>query len=130
MPRSEEGPAPRVVAHEAVGPRFDRYNLTHGYNKAINRRQFSANDMLDLFADDWVYPHTTYADHPRSGGGRHVPMQLTHAQGEKPMTTPWCGCPKSGPCLWATCSSGSSPTRATPRKCSDIPLNGPPLCDE
>ena len=74
-------PAPRVVAHEAVGPRFDRYNLTHGYNQTINRRQFSANDMLDLFADDWVYPSTTYADAlDLEVGG--VTLQLIHAQGE------------------------------------------------
>lgn len=73
--------APRVVAHEAVGPRFDRYNLTHGYNQAINRRQFSANDMLDLFADDWVYPHTTYADALDLEVGS-VSLQLIHAQGE------------------------------------------------
>ena len=75
------GPAPRVVAHEAVGPRFARYNLTHGYNQTINRRQFSANDMLDLFADDWVYPDTTYAStlDVEVGG---VSLQLMHAQGE------------------------------------------------
>ena len=75
------GPAPRVVAHEAVGPRFDRYNLTHGYNQTINRRQFSANDMLDLFADDWVYPQVTYATSlDLEVGG--VSLQLIHAQGE------------------------------------------------
>ena len=74
-------PAPRVVAHEAVGSRFDRYNLTHGYNQTINRRQFSANDMLNLFADDWVYPNTTYAaDLDLEVGG--VSLQLIHAQGE------------------------------------------------
>lgn len=73
--------APQVVAHEAVGPRFDRYNLTHGYNQAINRRQFSANDMIDLFADDWVYPHTTYAaELDLEVGG--ASLRLFHAQGE------------------------------------------------
>ncbi|MCY3636837.1 MAG: MBL fold metallo-hydrolase [bacterium] len=82
-------PVPHVIAHEAVGPRFDRYNLTHGYNQTINRRQFSANDMLDLFADDWVYPHTTYASTlDLEVGG--VPLELIHAQGETDdHTTVW-----------------------------------------
>ena len=31
-------PRPRVIAHEAVLPRFDRYCLTAGYNAAINQR--------------------------------------------------------------------------------------------
>ena len=31
---------PRVVGHENVPARFDRYNLTDGYNKIINERQF------------------------------------------------------------------------------------------
>jgi glyoxylase-like metal-dependent hydrolase (beta-lactamase superfamily II) len=38
---AEQGwPAPVVIAHEALPPRFDRYILTAGYNQVINRRQF------------------------------------------------------------------------------------------
>src|SRR5688572_22864210 len=37
---SNAWPAPRVVAHEALPARFDRYVLTAGYNAAINIRQF------------------------------------------------------------------------------------------
>ena len=33
-------PRPRVVAHELVPARFDRYKLTAGYNGVINARQF------------------------------------------------------------------------------------------
>ena len=33
---------PRVVAHELVPERFDRYKLTAGYNAVINQRQFKA----------------------------------------------------------------------------------------
>ncbi len=32
--------APVVIGHENVPPRFDRYRLTDGWNKAINARQF------------------------------------------------------------------------------------------
>ena len=38
--RTRGEPAPRVVAHENVPRRFDRYRLTSGYNTVINRRQF------------------------------------------------------------------------------------------
>ncbi len=33
-------PTPRVLGHEKVIPRFDRYETTSGYNKTINARQF------------------------------------------------------------------------------------------
>ena len=40
---AEKGwPAARVVGHEDVDPRFDRYILTAGYNAVINQRQFRA----------------------------------------------------------------------------------------
>ena len=32
--------APRVIGHEAVAPRFERYRATNGYNIDINQRQF------------------------------------------------------------------------------------------
>ena len=34
--------APRVIAHEAIAARFDRYRMTAGYNAVINQRQFGA----------------------------------------------------------------------------------------
>jgi alkyl sulfatase BDS1-like metallo-beta-lactamase superfamily hydrolase len=33
-------PRPRIAGHENVAARFDRYDLTNGYNLAINARQF------------------------------------------------------------------------------------------
>lgn len=33
-------PTPRVLGHERIGPRFDRYEATSGYNQMINQRQF------------------------------------------------------------------------------------------
>src|SRR5690348_13779220 len=39
---AKEGrPPPRVIAHQGVLARFDRYRLTAGYNSCINSRQFS-----------------------------------------------------------------------------------------
>lgn len=40
-------PLPRVVGHEAVQRRFDRYNATAGYNNVINRRQFGGGAVAD-----------------------------------------------------------------------------------
>jgi alkyl sulfatase BDS1-like metallo-beta-lactamase superfamily hydrolase len=37
---SSRSPRPRIAGHENVARRFDRYNLTNGYNLAINARQF------------------------------------------------------------------------------------------
>ena len=33
---------PRVIAHEAIRARFERYVMTAGYNAVINQRQFKA----------------------------------------------------------------------------------------
>lgn len=48
-------PRPEVVGHENVNARFDRYELTNGWNLVINARQFGglANEMnLGLGDDD------------------------------------------------------------------------------
>ena len=74
-------PTPRVLAHEAVEHRFDRYDLTSGYNQVINRRQFGGGGFADLFAGDWVRPQTTYATTLDVEVGS-ASMQLIHAQGE------------------------------------------------
>ncbi|HVM54564.1 MAG TPA: alkyl sulfatase dimerization domain-containing protein [Acidimicrobiales bacterium] len=72
-------PRPRVVAHENVPARFERYDLTNGYNAAINRRQFG-RDMLTFF-DEWVQPDLTYeASMDLSVGG--LDMTLHHGRGE------------------------------------------------
>lgn len=72
-------PRPQVVAHENVPVRFDRYDLTNGYNAAINRRQFG-REMLTFF-DDWVQPDVTYesALDVTVGG---LDMELHHGRGE------------------------------------------------
>src|SRR5438046_806730 len=36
-----EGRTARVIGHENVAPRFDRYVMTAGYNSLVNIRQFS-----------------------------------------------------------------------------------------
>jgi alkyl sulfatase BDS1-like metallo-beta-lactamase superfamily hydrolase len=75
----EEGSPVRVVAHEGVPKRFDRYTLTAGYNSWINRRQFGAPDLE--WPTEYRYPDETYRDAIvlEIGGER---FELHHARGE------------------------------------------------
>ena len=74
-------PAPEVVGHIAVGQRFDRYDLTLGYNEIINRRQFALDDMPGSFTGDWVRPEITYT-HDLDLEVGNAELQLLHARGE------------------------------------------------
>lgn len=76
---SQGAPAVRVVAHEAVAARFDRYRLTAGYNAVVNQRQFRAPGITwpTLFR----YPDQTYAADTRLAVG-DLAMQLRHGRGE------------------------------------------------
>jgi alkyl sulfatase BDS1-like metallo-beta-lactamase superfamily hydrolase len=77
--REAGAPAVRVVAHEGVPPRFDRYIATSGYNQVINRRQFQLPDFE--WPLDYRYPDETYRDrHALDVGG--VRFELHHARGE------------------------------------------------
>ncbi len=60
-------PIPRVVGHELIGPRFDRYEATSGYNQVINLRQFGGAARQAGAASDRPFipartlrPDTTY----------------------------------------------------------------------
>ena len=69
----------RVVAHEKVPERFDRYRLTAGYNAVINQRQFQVEGLQ--WPTDYRYPDETYSDtHTFEAGGER--FELTHAKGE------------------------------------------------
>lgn len=69
---------PRVVAHEAVPARFDRYILTAGYNGVINSRQFGAQVA---WPTEYRYPDETYRDRlDLDVGGER--FELHHARGE------------------------------------------------
>ena len=74
-------PSPTVVAHDAVGRRFDRYDLTREYNEIINGRQFSSRFRFGSFHADWVRPQLTYRDglDLEVGGAG---LRLIHEKGE------------------------------------------------
>jgi alkyl sulfatase BDS1-like metallo-beta-lactamase superfamily hydrolase len=71
--------APRVVAHEKMPARFDRYILTAGYNEVINQRQFGLPDLR--WPREYRYPDETYSDATRLQVGG-LDLQLTHCRGE------------------------------------------------
>ena len=72
-------PAPRVVAHEAVAARFDRYIATAGYNAVVNRRQFGIDDLE--WPTRYRYPDVTFRDGLDLDVGG-VTARLHHARGE------------------------------------------------
>jgi alkyl sulfatase BDS1-like metallo-beta-lactamase superfamily hydrolase len=79
--------APRFVGHENLPPRFDRYNMTAGYNSIVNARQFGeARNMSIGGAEQFLpagtpAPDVTFGDRlGLSVGG--VRMDLRHAKGE------------------------------------------------
>jgi alkyl sulfatase BDS1-like metallo-beta-lactamase superfamily hydrolase len=92
-------PRPRFVSHENVTPRFDRYEMTNGYNAIINQRQFGgagggANLMgstkegggealkINRFGPrEWVYPDTTFSEQLAVKVGDTV-FDLNHSKGE------------------------------------------------
>ena len=72
-------PRPRVVAHEAVAARFDRYIRTAGYNTVVNRRQFGLDELT--WPTRYRYPDDTFRDRLDLdvGGTR---FELHHDRGE------------------------------------------------
>ena len=87
--RSERARRPRVVGHENVAHRFERYELTSGYNGVINARQFGGGraDAGGLMGrngfgpESWVRPDTTFRDRLSLRAGDRT-FELRHARGE------------------------------------------------
>lgn len=87
--KNRNHPKPRVAGHENVPRRFDRYNLTSGYNMVINARQFGQfsrrgyglTDGDRFLPESAARPDLTYRDHLNlSIGG--LDIELKHAKGE------------------------------------------------
>lgn len=72
-------PRLRVVAHEAIAPRLDRYCLTAGYNASINQRQFQAPGLT--WPTDYRHPDDTFARRLDLHVGE-ITVELHHDRGE------------------------------------------------
>jgi alkyl sulfatase BDS1-like metallo-beta-lactamase superfamily hydrolase len=81
-------PTPRVLGHERIVPRFERYEQTRGYNMVINLRQFggaakAVAQLLDrpFLPDGTLRPDVTYEHQltERIGG---IDLEYNHCKGE------------------------------------------------
>jgi len=73
-------PAPRVIAHEAMPARFDRYVLTAGYNSIVNQRQFGFPQPVP-WPTSFRDPDVLYRDVHRVDVGSES-FEMHHARGE------------------------------------------------
>ena len=76
---AEDTRRPVVIAHELIGARFDRYQLTNGYNALINQRQFQSPDLT--WPTEYRRPDVTYRDAMTLTRGG-LTFELFHVQGE------------------------------------------------
>lgn len=91
---------PRVVAHENMTARFDRYERTQGHNEAVNARQFggAAQADSDLFDEEtpfrWPdYPPTLRYSDAISLTVGDLTFEIRHARGETDDHS-WVYCPE------------------------------------
>jgi alkyl sulfatase BDS1-like metallo-beta-lactamase superfamily hydrolase len=108
---------PVVVAHEAIGARFERYVLTAGWNGAINRRQFQLPNLQ--WPTEYRHPDRTYrtALTLQVGG---LELQLTHARGETDDHT-WTWVPERRVLCTGDLFIWASPNAGNPQKVQRYP---------
>ncbi len=102
---------PLVYAHAGVGPAFDRYRKTIGWNTAINVRQFAF--PLDRFRwqENYRYPDVHYHDRMTIRVGS-LTLELHHGLGETDDAT-WTWIPErrilapGDLFIWATPNAGN-----------------------
>ena len=106
----------RVIAHEAVPRRFERYQLTREWNERINQRQFQTNSQ---FPGVFRAPDETYRDSLTvSVGGRR--FDLFHALGETDDHT-WVWVPDAGVICTGDMFIWASPNCGNPQKVQRFP---------
>jgi alkyl sulfatase BDS1-like metallo-beta-lactamase superfamily hydrolase len=113
----EPGARPvRVVGHERVAARFERYRLTHGYNACINARQFQ---VPPRWPDRFRLPDVAYATSLDLilGGER---FELRHALGETDDAT-WVWVPSRGVVCVGDLFIWASPNAGNPQKVQRYP---------
>ena len=119
---------PNVIGHENVSRRFDRYNLTNGYNLVINQRQFGqfsrrGYDIADgnsFLSSRSPKPNLTYSDKMDiSVGGMDI--ELIHAKGETDDHT-WAWIPKHKTICAGDFFIWNFPNAGNPQKVQRFPV--------
>src|SRR5438105_4498801 len=110
-------PRARVVAPEAMAPRFDRYTLTAGYNEIINRRQFAALNLR--WPREYRCPDVVYRERLdlEVGGTR---FEMHHARGETDDHT-WTWAPEKKVLSCGDFFIWASPNAGNPQKVQRYP---------
>jgi len=116
--RAAGWPAPRVVAHEALPARFDRYRKTAGLNAAINSRQFQVPAMK--WPVDYRYPDVTYRSVVSFDVGG-LRIRLTHGRGETDDAT-WVWLPDRRTLCTGDFFIWATPNAGNPQKVQRYPL--------
>ena len=120
---------PRIVGHENVPARFDRYNLTDGYNRIINERQFGqfrragygiSEDAQRFLPPTSSKPDTTYRDALDLDVGG-LTVQLRHAKGETDDHT-WAWIPRHKAICAGDFFIWNFPNAGNPQKAQRYPL--------
>jgi alkyl sulfatase BDS1-like metallo-beta-lactamase superfamily hydrolase len=119
MFEAEDAPIrPTVVAHANVPARFDRYQLTNGYNGWINARQFQLPEPM--FPRDFRYPDRTYEhDLELTVGGLRI--ELHHDKGETDDGT-WAWIPERSVLCTGDLFIWAAPNCGNPQKVQRYPV--------
>jgi alkyl sulfatase BDS1-like metallo-beta-lactamase superfamily hydrolase len=117
-------PRPQVVGHENIPARFDRYELTDGYNLTVNRRQFGGGrgglGGGDRFSLDWVRPQVTYREQLMHQVG-DLEIELHHDLGETDDHT-WAWLPRQRYLVTGDFLCWVFPNAGNPQKAQRFPL--------
>ncbi len=107
-------PKPRIIAHELVPKRFDRYQRLRGQHEFINRIQFAIPEGEPVLPSQFFYPDTIYSDAMefRLGG---LTFQLYHYMGETDDGT-WVWVPERRTVLIGDLLIGGCPNVGNPFK--------------
>lgn len=119
---------PRVIAHENMPARFDRYAESAGHNEAINARQFGGTvTATDSLEDEGgsrfrppAYPPTTLYDGAITIEVGRLTFEITHGKGETDDHS-WVFCPEKDVLCSGDFHINVAPNAGNPQKVQRYP---------
>ncbi len=117
---AEGQPAPNILGHENINPRFERYRFTNGYNQEINHRQFGTALEGSFLPESVAELTTVYSDSLQLNIGG-LDIELNHAKGETDDHT-WGWIPKYKAVCCGDFFIWNFPNAGNPQKVQRYPL--------